>query len=136
MVNAFPRRSLFPVGPGEDPYSALLSGTRAIHREHRVLRESWLEELTLEHKDDVLFEFEVLLKATACFANPRNHPGPPRRATVVTQDQSAAPASTATGQAKMAAALAAPIVSPLQAEINRVVETRLVQAINAFDAFR
>ena len=45
---AFPRRSLFPVGPGEDPYSALLSGTRAIHREHRVLRESWLEELSLE----------------------------------------------------------------------------------------
>jgi hypothetical protein len=86
LVNAFPRRSLFPLGPGEDPYSALLSGTRAIHREHRVLRESWLEELPLEHKDDVLFEFEVLLKATACFANPRNHPGPPRRATVVTQD--------------------------------------------------
>ena len=86
MVTAFPRRSLFPVAPGEDPYSALLSGTRAIHREHRVLRESWLEELSLENKDDVLFEFEVLLKATACFSNPRNHPGPPRRALVVTQD--------------------------------------------------
>jgi hypothetical protein len=51
-----------------------------------VLRESWLEELTLANKDEVLFEFEVLLKATACFANPRNHPGPPRRALVVTQD--------------------------------------------------
>jgi len=86
LVTAFPRRSLFPVAPGEDPYSALLSGTRAIHREHRVLRESWLEELSLENKDDVLFEFEVLLKATACFSNPRNHPGPPRRALVVTQD--------------------------------------------------
>ena len=86
MVTVFPRRSLFPVAPGEDPYSALLSGTRAIHREHRVLRESWLEELSLENKDDVLFEFEVLLKATACFSNPRNHPGPPRRALVVTQD--------------------------------------------------
>ena len=86
MVTAFPRRSLFPVAPGEDPYHALLSGTRAIHREHRVLRESWLDELSLDNKDDVLFEFEVLLKATACFSNPRNHPGPPRRALVVTQD--------------------------------------------------
>lgn len=86
MVSAFPRRSLFPAAPGEDPYHALLSGTRAIHREHRVLRESWLLELPLDNKDDVLFEFEVLLKATACFSNPRNHPGPPRRALVVTQD--------------------------------------------------
>ena len=85
-MTAFSRRSFFPVAPGEDPYQALLSGTRAIHREHRVLRERWLEALPLEHKDDVLFEFEVLLKATACFSNPRNHPGPPRRALIVTQD--------------------------------------------------
>jgi hypothetical protein len=77
---------LLPAALGEDPYSALLSGTRAIHREHRVLRETWLEELPLEHKDDVLFEFEVLLKSTACFSNPRNHPGPPRRSLIVTQD--------------------------------------------------
>ena len=40
----------------------------------------------LENKDDVLFELEVLLKASACFVNPRNHPGHPRRAPVVTQD--------------------------------------------------
>ncbi len=86
MVSVFPRRSLLPIAPGEDPYSALLSGTRAIHREHRVLRETWLDELSLDNKDDVLFEFEVLLKATACFSNPRNHPGPPRRSLIVTQD--------------------------------------------------
>lgn len=77
---------MFPEALGDDPYQALLSGTRAIHREHRVLREKWLEELPLDNRDDVLFEFEVLLKATACFSNPRNHPSPPRRALVVTQD--------------------------------------------------
>lgn len=33
-----------------------------------------------------MFEFEVLLKAAACFANPRNHPGPPRRTPIVAHD--------------------------------------------------
>ena len=34
-----------------------------------------------------LFELEILLKGLACFANPRNHPGPPaRRTAVVAQD--------------------------------------------------
>jgi hypothetical protein len=86
VATVFPRRSLLPSAPGEDPYSSLLTGTRAIQREHRVLRDCWLSELKLEGKDEVLFEFEVLLKATACFSNPRNHPGPPRRPLVVTQD--------------------------------------------------
>ena len=31
-------------------------------------------------------ELEVLLKGLACFANPRNHAGPPRRTAIVAQD--------------------------------------------------
>jgi hypothetical protein len=80
------RRSLVPNGPGQDAYSDLLSGTRRLMREQRADRETWFVGLELEGKDELLFEFEVLLKATACFSNPRNHPGPPRRAAVVAQD--------------------------------------------------
>ncbi len=50
------------------------------------MREQWLQKLAGEHKYDQLFELEVLLKGLACFANPRNHPGPPRRTPVVAQD--------------------------------------------------
>ncbi len=90
MSSIAPRRSLFPVAGGEDPYQTLLSETRALHREQRAQREAWLSELGLEGRDEALFEFEVLLKAAACFSNPRNHPGPPRRTAVVTLDFRAA----------------------------------------------
>ena len=40
----------------------------------------------MERKDELLFELEILLKGLACFGNPRNHPGPPRRAPIVMQD--------------------------------------------------
>lgn len=86
MSSIAPRRSLFPVAPGEDPYQTLLSETRALQREQRSQRESWLSELSLEGRDEALFEFEVLLKAAACFSNPRNHPGPPRRTAIVALD--------------------------------------------------
>ena len=42
--------------------------------------------LPLERKVEHLFELEILLKGLACFANPRNHPGPPRKTPVVAQD--------------------------------------------------
>jgi hypothetical protein len=42
--------------------------------------------LPSELKEDLLFELEITLKGLACFANPRNHPGPPRRTPVVAQD--------------------------------------------------
>jgi hypothetical protein len=80
------RKSLLPPPQGEDAYDDLLSNTRRLLQEHRAVREVWLVGLALEHKDDLLFEFEVLLKAAACFSNPRNHPGPPRRTPVVAQD--------------------------------------------------
>src|SRR5262245_59396000 len=69
-----------------DAYADLLSRTRALAIEHRGQRDRWFADLPLENKEELLFELEVLLKATACFSNPRNHPGPPKRASVVAQD--------------------------------------------------
>lgn len=86
MSSIAPRRSLYPVAVGEDPYQTLLSETRTLLREQRAAREAWLAELPLESKEELLFEFEVLLKAAACFSNPRNHPGPPRRSPIVGLD--------------------------------------------------
>ncbi len=79
-------RSLVPAAGREDAYDALLAGTRGLRAEQRTTRDEWFQRLTLESKEDILFELEVLLKATACFSNPRNHPGPLRRAPIVTQD--------------------------------------------------
>jgi hypothetical protein len=73
--------------PGErDAYDALLRDTRGLRREHAMAREAWLAGLRLERKIAHLFELEILLKGLACFANPRNHPGRPRKAPVVAQD--------------------------------------------------
>ena len=69
-----------------DAYADLLRDTRGLRREHAQAREGWLHRLPLDKKEDVLFELEVLLKGLACFANPRNHPGPPKRTPVVAQD--------------------------------------------------
>jgi hypothetical protein len=81
---SLPPRSL---APGMiDPYQALLRDTRTLKREHGQAREAWIARLGLEKKEDVLFELEVLLKGLACFANPRNHPGPPRRTAIVAID--------------------------------------------------
>ncbi len=80
------RKSSPPPAVDGDAYDDLLSGTRRLQRQQRAERERWLAQLELEDRDDVLFEFEVLLKAAACFSNPRNHPGPPRRTPVVAQD--------------------------------------------------
>jgi hypothetical protein len=85
MTAAPARRSTQP-GSGGDPYNDLLSSTRRLPREQRAEREAWLGALEIDGKDELLFEFEVLLKATACFSNPRNHPGAPRRSAVVAQD--------------------------------------------------
>jgi hypothetical protein len=69
-----------------DAYSELLRGTRDLRSDHRAARDAWFAELQVENKEELLFELEVLLKATACFSNPRNHPGPPKRTSVVAQD--------------------------------------------------
>jgi hypothetical protein len=60
--------------------------SRGLHREQQQAREAWFGALPLDHKEELLFELEILLKGLACFSNPRNHPGPPRRAPVVAID--------------------------------------------------
>jgi hypothetical protein len=79
-------RSLWPAAVSEDAYSELLSGTRRLAREQRALRETWFSKLAHPEREELLFELEVLLKATACFSNPRNHPGRPRRQMLAAQD--------------------------------------------------
>lgn len=83
LVSERPHPSVLPVEVGVDE---LLSRTRALKQEQRVARDEWFQALEVENKQDVLFELEVLLKLTACFANPRNHPGLPRRVSIVAQD--------------------------------------------------
>jgi hypothetical protein len=78
-----PSRS-FP--PGSDAYTDLLRQTRALRRESAQQREAWFALLPQDRKEELLFELEVLLKGLACFSNPRNHPGPPRRTPIVAQD--------------------------------------------------
>jgi len=77
------RRSLLPEG---DVYLDLLRDTRGLRREQANARELWLARLNADRKEEALFELEVLLKGLACFANPRNHSGPARRAAIVAQD--------------------------------------------------
>ncbi len=69
-----------------DVYDDLLRDTRGLRREHAAAREAWLAGLPVERKVEHLFELEILLKGLACFANPRNHPGPARKTPVVAQD--------------------------------------------------
>lgn len=73
-------------GDERDVYDDLLRDTRGLRREHAQAREAWLARLPLDRKVDQLFELEILLKGLACFANPRNHPGPARKTPVVAQD--------------------------------------------------
>lgn len=86
MMNGPPTLARGALMPGADAYHELLSRTRDLPAHDRAAREDWYIGLELPNKQGILFEFEVLLKATACFANPRNHPGPPRRTPVVAHD--------------------------------------------------
>jgi hypothetical protein len=78
--------ALRSLNPERDAYTDLLRDTRGLLREQAQAREAWLLQLPAERKEETLFELEVLLKGLACFGNPRNHPGPTRRAPVVAQD--------------------------------------------------
>jgi len=79
-------RSIPPQGAGADAYSDLLRDTRGLRREQSHARDQWIAGLPEGRRDEALFELEVLLKGLACFANPRNHPGPPRRGPIVAQE--------------------------------------------------
>ena len=86
MMNGPPTLARNGLTHGADAYHELLSRTRDLPAQDRAAREDWYIGLELPNKQGILFEFDVLLKATACFANPRNHPGPPRRTPVVAHD--------------------------------------------------
>jgi len=73
------------VGADHDAYADLLQGLRGMRREQQQARDTWFARLASDKKD-LLFELEVLLKGVACFANPRNHAGPPRRIPIVAVD--------------------------------------------------
>jgi hypothetical protein len=75
-----------PSKPAREGYRALLTGSREMRRDHAIARDAWFAALKIDRKADLLFELEILLKGLACFANPRNHPGPPRRGAIVNVD--------------------------------------------------
>jgi hypothetical protein len=79
-------RSIAPAAAGGDAYADLIRETRGLRREQQIAREQWLGRLDVARREETLFELEVLLKGLACFANPRNHAGPPRRTAIVAQD--------------------------------------------------
>jgi hypothetical protein len=79
-------RSIPPGPPGGDAYTDLLRDTRGLRRDQSNAREQWLGRAAGGRREETLFELEVLLKGLACFANPRNHAGPPRRTAIVAQD--------------------------------------------------
>ncbi len=60
-----------------DPYANLLRDARPLRRDQASAREAWLASLTIARKEDVVFEFEMLLKGLAAWSNPRNHPRRP-----------------------------------------------------------
>ncbi|MCP4679543.1 MAG: hypothetical protein GY854_29445 [Deltaproteobacteria bacterium] len=63
-----------------DYYTEFVEGSRWLRREQASARTTWFEELSLSNKQEILFEFEMMLKGLVCFGNPVNHIGPPRRA--------------------------------------------------------
>lgn len=56
-----------------DPYADLLRDTRGLRREHAAARDAWYAGLSLDRKEDTLFELEMLLKGIAHWSNTRNH---------------------------------------------------------------
>jgi len=63
-----------------------LRDTRGLRDEQSRARELWISKLPADSREDALFELEILLKGLACFANPRNHPGPAHGTPIVAQD--------------------------------------------------
>jgi len=72
--------------PERDVYANLLRDTRMLRRDQASARELWFVTLPWERKEETLFELEMLLKGLVCFGNPRNHPGPAKRALSVAHD--------------------------------------------------
>lgn len=75
-----------PAHDAKDAYRELLEPEASVHAPMSEARRTWVAQLVLAGTDDALFRMETLLKGAACFANPRNHPGPPMRVAVVARD--------------------------------------------------
>jgi hypothetical protein len=59
-----------------DPYADLLRDSRGLKREQAAAREAWFAGLAIDGKEEVLFEFEMLLKGIVAWGDVRNHPVP------------------------------------------------------------
>ena len=81
-----PRRETGSKPKVRDPYADLLRDTRGLRREQAAARDAWYASLSWDRKEETLFELEMLMKGLVCFANPRNHPGPVRKAPVIAMD--------------------------------------------------
>ncbi|NOY90623.1 MAG: hypothetical protein GXP55_05380 [Deltaproteobacteria bacterium] len=81
----YPNSMALPAA-SRDAYANLLRDTRGLRREQATARESWYAALPWKHKEQTLFELEVLLKGFACFGNARNQAGPPRRTSELAHD--------------------------------------------------
>src|SRR5438045_1487538 len=81
-----PRRESGSKPKIRDPYADLLRDTRGLRREQAAARDAWYASLSWDRKEETLFELEMLMKGLVCFANPRNHPGPVRKAPVIAMD--------------------------------------------------
>lgn len=84
-LSAPPPPKITSLSPRRDAYIDLLEDSRGLRREQQQARANWLSTLSPE-RQELVFELEVLLKGAACFSNPRNHPGKPRRVPTVAQD--------------------------------------------------
>lgn len=72
--------------PARDYYAEFLFESRGLDEERLQERTRWFEQLAVDNKHGLLFELEVLLKGLACYANPKNHPGPRRAVSLVAQN--------------------------------------------------
>lgn len=72
--------------PARDFYAEFLYESRGLSEGQLGERTRWFEALAVDNKHSLLFEFEVLLKGLACYANPKNHPGPRRSVSLVAQN--------------------------------------------------
>lgn len=69
-----------------DVYANLLRDTRGLRRDQATARDAWFAAISVDRKEETLFELEMLLKGLACFGNARNHPGKQRQALAVAHD--------------------------------------------------
>jgi hypothetical protein len=86
MPTSRARQDPAPASLPREGYRTLLATSRLMRRDHAIARDAWFAALKIDQKAELLFELEMLLKGLACFANPRNHPGPRVHGAIVAVD--------------------------------------------------